>query len=170
LNKTGNINLSPVFDAVGVSKYIPQVAAFNWFRKVVLKARVPFAWQERLAALLQDEANRHNNGVLSIPFAKSYEEYIPLWVDHPGTKITEGEMDDILIKAEVEQLKRRIKAFKKLVGGFGREGHEITSLVKKLEGKNPQVYGVFDADFRFSLKLTKRIIDTLAEKLSTDRR
>jgi hypothetical protein len=85
------------FDADGVSRYIKNKTVLNWFRKAAERYNLSPAKQVQVAALLLNEAVEHNEGRLSLPFAKTYEQYIPLAVKH-GSKV--DEQTSVQIEAE----------------------------------------------------------------------
>src|SRR5215469_6122501 len=158
------------FDAVGVGKYITDKAVRNWFWTQVEEAQVPFGWQAKLAALLANEAVEGNNGVLSLPFAKRYEEFIRLWVEYPDTDIDQGTMDQILVELNEEKLKRLAEDLKKRLYALARAANELTDFAEKVQSKNPQLLSrIFDRDFRrFGLGWLRRSVDKLTEKFPPD--
>jgi hypothetical protein len=151
------------FDAAGVKKYIPDRAARNYFWRIVEQAKIPFGWQAKLAALLQDEANRHNKGVVSRRFVQRYEEYIPLWVEHPDAEITEERIKEIMDDKSLADFKVHAEKLKSHLMGVFREGHQIERVLEKLpqnqglkqSEQEVVFYSVFDNQFRRELKLLR---------------
>jgi hypothetical protein len=149
------------FDADGVGKFIKNKTVLNWFRKAVERYSVPFAKQAKVAALLLNEAVEHNKGRLSLPFAKTYEKYIPSAVKHDTTQIDEQTGAQIEAEAAFYQWERAAEDFHKHVAGMMKSAHEMVGLAKKY----PQNPFPISNRLRFSIRWAQQEINELANRL-----
>jgi hypothetical protein len=152
------------FDSIGVSKYIADQSARNWFWRQCELAKMPFAWQAKLAALIAEDAASHNKGVVSLPFIKHFEQYIRLWTEYPGIDIDQADMDEILGKLNEEKLKEKVEKFKTQLFALTRVANELVKAAENVP--STRLLGrLFDNQFRrYGLLWIKQTVDRLAEK------
>jgi ParB-like chromosome segregation protein Spo0J len=152
------------FDAVGVSKYITDQSVRNWFWGQCELAKMPFAWQAKLAALIAEDAAFHNKGVVSLPFIKHFEQYIRLWAEYPGIDIDQADMDEILSKLNEEKLQALVEKLKKQLFALARVANELAKVTENVP--STQLLGrMFDRQFRrYGLQWVKQTVDKLVEK------
>jgi ParB-like chromosome segregation protein Spo0J len=158
---------APTFDLKGVGRYLKKQQVINVFRKIVeresIRKHIPVSVQADLAAQLLDEANRHNDGVVTGVFIQSYLPQIiqgtKKWSD---LKLSEEALREIEQEARQHEWITLAHHFCRNIAGSNKDAHQMISM----KDQYPNLQFSITPELRNTVRFAHLQIQKLATKLN----